>query len=112
MQKGVNAMYKVTVDPGICSFPIIIKAQSDDMQHVKLHIATGCASIQQAATELTEVDAFKELFVKLDQSTVYQILSKYVPHPSCPVYTGVLKAIEVAAGLALPKNASITIEEQ
>jgi len=82
------------------------------MQHVKLHISTGCSSIQQAAAELTEVDAFKELFVKLDQSTAYQILSKYVPHPSCPVYTGVLKAIEVAAGLALPKNAAITIEEQ
>jgi hypothetical protein len=28
-------------------------------------------------------------------------------HPACPVPSGILKAIEVAAGLALPKDASI-----
>jgi hypothetical protein len=109
--KEKRNMYKITIDPGICSFPIIVKAESDDMQHVKLHISTGCSSIQQAAKELKEVDAYKEIFVKPDQSTTYQVLSKYVPHPSCPVYTGILKAVEVAAGLALPKDATIKVEK-
>lgn len=104
-------MYKITINPGICNFPIIIKAQSNDMQHVSIHIATGCSSIQKAAQEIAELDAYNELFVKPDQSETYKILSKYVPHPSCPIYTGILKAVEVAAGLALPADVTITMEK-
>lgn len=29
-------MTKVTIDPGICGFPIIIHASSEDMQNVKI----------------------------------------------------------------------------
>ena len=34
------------------------------------------------------------------------------PHVACPLYSGFFKAIEVAAGLALPKDAHILVQKQ
>lgn len=104
-------MTKVTIDPGICGFPIIIHATSEDMQIVKIQMTTGCPNLKEAIKEITEFDAFEELFSKAENSKVYAILSKYVPHPTCPVYSGMLKAIEAEAGLALPKDCYIKIEK-
>lgn len=105
-------MTKVTIDPGICGFPIIIHASSEDMQNVKIEMTTGCPNLKEATKEIGEFDAFKELFTKAEKSNVYAILSKYVPHPTCPVYSGILKAIEAEAGLALPKDCHIKIERE
>ena len=33
------------------------------------------------------------------------------PHVACPLYSGFFKAIKVAAGLALPKDAHILVEK-
>jgi hypothetical protein len=38
-------------------------------------------------------------------------LAKNIPHPSCPGIAGILKTIEVAAGLALPQTAVIEVEK-
>jgi hypothetical protein len=38
--------------------------------------------------------------------------SKHCPHPSCIVPSGIIKAVEVAADFALPKDAGIKIEKQ
>ena len=52
-----------------------------------------------------------EIFRKPHETRGYQALSPHLPHVSCPLYSGFLKAIEVAAGLALPKDAHILIEK-
>lgn len=106
-------MTKVVVDPGICGFLITIQAKSDDMQHVKIKISTECPNIKEVTDEIEshEFDAFKEVFVKLDKSETYAILTPHIPHPMCLVYAGVLKAIEAETELALPKDCHITIEK-
>ena len=38
-----------------------------------------------------------EIFRKPHETRVYQVLSPHLPHVSCPLYSGFLKAIEVAA---------------
>ena len=38
---------------------------------------------------------------------MYAALSPHLPHVTCPVYAGFLKAVEAAAGLALPKDVSM-----
>jgi len=65
----------------------------------------------KAKPELVSVDAFQELFKKPHETNVYQVLSRHLPHVTCPLYSGFRKAIEVTAGLALPKNAAISIEK-
>lgn len=103
-------MAKVIVESGICGFSTTITAVSEDMQHVDLEFECTCPHINKAKDELKQVDAYSEIFKKLDETEVYRILSKYLPHVACPVYSGFFKAIEAAAGLALPKDAIIRIE--
>jgi len=100
---------------GVCGFTINIKAMSDDTQTnsrrskmIKLEITSDCPNYQKIAKELTEVDAYKEILNKLHTGKVYEIFSKYSPHPSCPGVSGILKTVEVAAGLALPQTVSIS----
>lgn len=103
-------MAKVSVSSGICGFSIKIIASSDDGQNVKLAFETDCPNIARAQKELKEVDAYQELFAKPHETSTYKIFSQYIPHISCPIYTAIFKAIEVASGMALPKDVTIKIE--
>lgn len=104
-------MAKVTVNAGICGFTTIIKTElEDDGQTVKVDLTTNCPNILKAREELKEVDSFHELFSKLHETQTYKTLSPHLPHSACPVYSGILKAVEVAAGMALPADSTIKIE--
>jgi NADPH-dependent 7-cyano-7-deazaguanine reductase QueF len=103
-------MEQVTVDAGICGFTTRIQAASPDMQTVQITYESDCPHVNKAKGELNSVDAFQELFKKPHETSVYQILVKHLPHVTCPLYSGFLKAIEVAAGMALPKDATISID--
>ena len=101
---------------GVCGFTVNVKAVSDDSQlnsrrskMIKLEITSDCPNYQKIALELTEVDAYKEMFNKLHMGKVYESFAKHSPHPSCPGVSGILKTVEVAAGLALPQTASISV---
>jgi hypothetical protein len=48
---------------------------------------------------------------KRESAKTYEIAAKHCPHSSCIVPSGIIKAVEVAAGLALPKNAAIKMEK-
>lgn len=101
----------VHVDAGICGFHTQIKASSEDDQHVAFAVTSTCPHIEAAARELGEVDAFSEIFCKPHETQTYEVLSRHIPHVACPVHSGVLKAIEAAAHLALPKEAVIRFVE-
>ena len=101
-------MAELTVDAGICGFTTVIRTVSDDMQTVAIEYETGCPHAARAHDELQSIDAYAELFKKPHETSVYFALSKYLPHVTCPLYSGFLKAIEAAAGLALPKDVSMT----
>lgn len=97
---------------GICGFTINVKAVSDSDQNVKLEITSDCPNYQKIAKELTELNAYKEVFNKLHMGRVYEVFAKYSPHPSCPGVSGILKTVEVAAGLALSQEVSMKISKE
>ena len=103
-------MATITIDAGVCGFKTVIHAHSEDGQHVDLEFESACPHVMMAQEQLKRVDAFDELAKKLHETTVHQVLSKHLPHLACPLSTGVFKAIEVAAGLALPKDVIIRVE--
>jgi len=100
------------IKAGVCGFTINVKAVSNDNHKVKLEITSDCPNYQKIAKELDEVDAFQEIFKKLHMGKVYESFAKHSPHPSCPGVSGIMKTIEVAAGLALSQNASISITKE
>ncbi len=102
-------MVEVNVDPGVCGLKTVIKVESDDMQNAKVEIKTQCPNLKPMEQEIKEIDAFEECFAKLGDSKVYECAKKYCKHPGCPVPSAIIKGIEVACGLALPKDVHFKI---
>lgn len=101
----------VKVDAGICGFVSEITVVSEDGQNVQIAFETDCPSLKPAAQELATVDGFAACFGKPCDSSVYQTINKYCAHAACPVPGAVIKAVEVACGFALPKDAHIEISK-
>lgn len=102
-------MIEVKVNAGICGFNTMIRADSVDMQIVLLELITDCPNLKPMEQELKEVDGYDECFSKFGESTVYEIAKKYCRHAACPVPSAIIKGIEAACGLALPKDVDIKV---
>jgi len=101
-------MAKVEVFAGICGFRSMIEAKSAD-DTVKLAIQSDCAAITRLACQLTEVDPFQEITFRHGGPLTFQMSNKYCSHTACPVPVGIIKAVEVEAGLALPMDVTIKV---
>ena len=106
-------MAKVLVDAGICGFLTDVEAVSDDGQMVRVTIRSGCPHVMKMATALEEageLDAYEQIFTSFGKNTVSEA-AVHLKHVVCTVPAGVLKAIEVACTLALPKDVHLKIEK-
>lgn len=104
-------MAKATIDAGICGYITTVEAEKGDKFQVKLHIESECKHIQKMAADLDEVNALGEISPKKGDHQILAKGNEYCTHSACPVPVGIIKAVEVAAGLALPKEASIKVEK-
>jgi hypothetical protein len=102
----------VTAEPGICGFRCTIKAQKSDNRTVAVEInGSECKQIQRLSACLTEM-SLKELFMPLTRNPVYIAAEKSGCHPSCTIPAAVLKAVEVALDMALPKEVRIKFKNE
>ncbi len=104
-------MAKVEVDAGICGFHTVIEAVSADGESVRLSIRSDCAHVAKMAEALEaagELDAYEQIFTAFGKNTVTEA-AVHLKHVVCTVPAGVLKAIEVACSLALPKDVHLAI---
>jgi hypothetical protein len=102
-------MVEVNVNPGVCGLNTIIKVNSEDMQNASVEITTECPNVKAMEHDLKEVDGYIECFSKLGDSQVYEAARKNCRHAACPVPSAIIKGLEVACGLALPKDVEIRI---
>ena len=63
------------------------------------------------AEELNEVDPFGEISFRGNGPLTLKLGAKHCAHAACPVPVGIVKAIEVEAGLALPADVTIKISK-
>jgi hypothetical protein len=99
---------KAEITSGICGFTTSVTARKEGSK-VALSIESGCDAIQRLADELSEVEPFQEISFRGEGPRTLRAGAKHCYHPACPVPVGIIKAIEVEAGLALPKEASIKL---
>ncbi|UWG97373.1 hypothetical protein LPY66_00595 [Dehalobacter sp. DCM] len=104
-------MAEVKVFSGICGFNTSVKVESKNMRDAQIEFQTECPNLKPLEPELKEVKAFVECFAKVGDSPVFQMARKYCKHAACPVPTAIIKGVEVACGLALPKDAVIKISK-
>jgi hypothetical protein len=103
----------VVVDAGICGFQTRIHAQSEDAQNVTFRISSGCGKVRTFAESLKArepIDAYAE-FGSGDSGVVLGagIAGMKECCKGCVVPAGAFKAMQVAAGLALPKDVTLTV---
>lgn len=106
-------MKKVKINPGVCGFVTAVQAVSDpDEGTVTLKVASGCPSIQQLMERAGDTfDAYELCLTRPGAGALYELAAQDFPvHASCPVIAGILKCAEAEAGLALPRDVSITFE--
>lgn len=103
-------MAKAEIHAGICGFRTTVETAMDgDM--CKVTIDSDCSAIQRLAKHLTLVDPLREFTLRGEGPETLALGQKYCSHAACPVPVGIIKAIEIEAGLALPLDVSITLSK-
>ena len=110
-------MTTVEINSGICGFTTIVKAEGKPGFMASFQLESQCPNWNKVNTALggVELNVMGELFKNKEsgvlESQVLDLALKTIPHVSCPVISGLLKALEVSAGLALPKDAQIQFKD-
>ena len=105
-------MATVIINPGICGLNTTVRAAADEDQAVTFTVETECPHIRAMANSLGEVDGYQEAFAKLGDGAIYKAAHAHCKHAACPVPSGFVKALEVACGLALPKEVSMQVSKE
>ena len=78
----------------------------------KLNITSSCKAILQLAEALPEVNPMQEISSKRATPKTLEMGLKHCYHAACPVPVGIIKAVEVASRLALPKDVIIKVSKE
>ena len=102
-------MAKAEIQPGNCGFTTTVTATKDG-DVCKIEITSACKAIQKLAQELTEVDPYQQISFRRNNSPLVLAMgAKFCTHAACPVPVGIIKAVEVEAGMALPMDVTIKL---
>ncbi len=104
-------MTRVEVFAGICGHSAVIEVTSVDAAHVKVTVHSECEQITAMNPDLEYIQwkgKGHQVFKRMTESAVYQSAAQHIRHTACPIPAAILKAIEVEAGIALPKDVTIT----
>jgi hypothetical protein len=101
-------MAKAEIYPGNCGFSATVETHKEG-KTVKIAITSQCTAIQKLAQELTEADPMHEISFRRGTPRILELGAKYCTHAACPVPVGIVKAVELEAGLALPGDVTIKL---
>lgn len=103
-------MAKAEIFSGICGFNSTVKTKMDGPQ-VAVSVDSECDAIQRLGDDLASVNPWQEITFRGEGPLTLKMGTKHCYHPACPVPVGIVKAIEVEAGLALPKDVIIKLSK-
>lgn len=103
----------VVVQAGVCGFVTQARAEADDDLTVRFSIESGCDKVRAFGADLVEagpVDALEEIS-RGNEGTVLSTAARHCKGccAACVAPDGIFKAMQVAAGLALPVDARIEL---
>ena len=110
MAAGPKAV--VAVDAGICGHKMAITAEKTDGYKARIAIESDCPHVQKIAPEPLEVDALRQIGLRGGLPPLLAAAYASCAHAACPVPSALIKAVEVAAGLALPGDVTMKISKE
>ncbi len=99
-------MTRVKIDPGVCGFAAVVSVEKQDGKHFSVTIESDCEMVQKLGEEISSL-TLQDAFIRFDNNRVYEKASGCLKHTACSVPSGILKALEVEAGLAVPRNVTV-----
>jgi hypothetical protein len=107
---------RAAVQAGVCGFRSAVQAICADGRHVSLAVQSDCKTIGGLAAALTEHGPF-DAFDEIDSRSESALLAVVRAHlkgccAGCAVPVGLFKAMQVAAGLALPRDVVIELTKE
>lgn len=99
-------MTKVIIYSGACGFTTAVTVQKNGDGKMAVSLETNCAMVRKMLEDISVVDRFAPLSGFLS-NPVYKSAAKHLKHVACPVPSGILKALEVEAGLNVPKDTTV-----
>jgi hypothetical protein len=99
-------MTTVIVNAGACGYTVTIKAEKTGDGKIVVSLETECETVMKLLEDIAVLDRFTPL-TALQNNPVYRAAGKHLRHPACVVPSAILKAVEVEAGLNVPKDALI-----
>ena len=103
-------MARSEINAGICGFKTEVETRMEGTQ-CTVQIKSDCEAMQRLAEELREIDPFREISFRGDGPLTLKLGTQYCTHTACPVPVGIIKAIEIEAGLALPADVTIRLSK-
>lgn len=89
---------------GACGFPVAITVHKNEDNTLNVKISSGCEMVVELGNRINGRTWRKGIFGKLLQSSVYTEANECIKHVTCPIPSGLLKAIEVEVGAAIPND--------
>lgn len=102
-------MTRVHIDPGICGFPAIVEIKTVGKRQYSVKLTTECEKLTKLSDQIEILD-LKEAFKQAEDSKLYSAVADCLLHPACPVPMGIIKALEVEAGIALARDVVIRFD--
>jgi hypothetical protein len=99
------------IDPGICGLMTKVTVEKTGKKEFSLRIESECEMVEKLGEKIQTMDMM-DVFKRILDNPVYREGSACLRHVSCPVPSAVLKALEIEAGLALPKDVKIVFERK
>lgn len=107
----------VEIDAGICGFYTKAQVNSKDNRNVTFDIDTTCDKIARLAKAIEEkgaIDAYQEISPRNSSIIMMTAIEETLKGccAGCAVPVGLFKGLQVATGLAVPKDISIKLAKE
>jgi Family of unknown function (DUF6951) len=104
---------RTVIDPGTCGFTAAVTATVEGGREARFTVESQCEHVAALVAALAEREPF-DVYAEMDprtESPLHAICRESLKgsYPWCPVPLGLLKAMQVAAGLSLPDSMSLTV---
>ncbi len=104
-------MTTVVVNSGACGFTVTIKASKGRYKTIEIVLDTDCEMVKKMQGDIAVVDR-RAAVCGFGGGPVHHSAAKHLKHAACPVPSGILKAIEIEAGMNVPRDATILFKKE
>lgn len=100
----------LTVNVGVCRFPARVECWMEEGL-LRCSIQSGCIHVQEFGAALEPMDMMDAMKMPFSENAVYIVGGRTLKHSTCPIPMAILKGFEVAAGLALKRDVTVTFDK-